>query len=248
MLPLKRVRNINRYDKHTVFGYIKRIQKLMKKKQIPLVIDQLCLLFYYEFDQFHPKSSIHPPRIIGMMDIVNNEYSRKFLYQWRFKYEALPCQFNPLWIGITKTSDTYPQCNIAIERNGKLYSGCNLKRMPQEIEMTANLTKWHNSKKEILSCDEIILSIDIKAAKMEFVIQRGGAYYFYPPLSIYFSKDQKYRVFTDYWFKDINVKLIAFNKIVRTSTRNDNELIRDQIRRIEIDELKQVNNAIIKFV
>ena len=127
MLPLKRVHNINRYDKHTVFGYIKRIQKLMKKKQIPLVIDQLCLLFYYEFDQFHPKSSRNGLRHTGMMDIVNNEYTRKFLYQWRFKYYNDKSQLTPLkfqWIGITELiggSAHIWRHRIGLQRGGLIF-------------------------------------------------------------------------------------------------------------------------------
>ena len=109
---LKKVSDINRRDQSTVFGFIRRIQRLIKNKHIPLVIEYICLLFFYETDRINDskitiKSTFIFSMRYGMMHILDNEYSRKFLYQWRFKY----CNNNKdtksiLQFGITDEGDS----------------------------------------------------------------------------------------------------------------------------------------------
>lgn len=73
-------------------------------------------------------------------------------------------------------------------------------------------TKWNSPTKCIKPDDEIIMNIDIKERKMEYIVQRGTECYSYSAIPIDFpDEDQKYRMIAYY-----NIDLLSFNKIVRT--------------------------------
>ena len=265
MLPtrniLKKVSDINRCDQNTVFGFIRRIQRLIKNKHIPLVIEYICLLFFYETDRFYPESTSirHPDfAMLGMMDILDNAYSRKFLYQWRFKANKNKKRVHTLGesevqLGIT---DVHRHFYTSSERTIKLTSNGNMCSYGpgQTLSRTnrpKNVEKWNSSSTRILFNDEIIMSIDIEKKKMEYVIQRSeDSYYFYDNISIEFpTPDQKYRMFVCHHGKDneIKIKLTAFIKVPRTSDKTHKELIKDQIERIKCEEVKKSNRGIIKL-
>ena len=250
---LKKVSDINRCDQHTVFGFIRRIQRLVKNKRIPLVIEYICLLFFYETDRFGDSKITIKSRfsmMYGMMHILDNEYSRKFLYQWRFKY----CNNNKdtksiLQFGITDEGDSrklFWNYRIRLSTDGRVW-----KFTPMvKINYVPNLEKWNSRSKWILSNDEIIMSMDIEKKKMEYVIQRGTYFYCLPDISIEFpTPNQKYRMFVLHrgQDKEIEIKLTAFTKVPRTSDKTHKELIKDQIERIKCEEVKKSIRGIIKL-
>ena len=250
----KKVSDINRCDQDTVFGFIRRIQRLVKNKRIPLVIEYICLLFFYETDRFGDSKITIKSRfsmMYGMMHILDNEYSRKFLYQWRFKY----CNNNKdtksiLQFGITDEGDSrklFWNYRIRLSTDGRVWKFTPMVR----INYVPNLEKWNSRSKWILSNDEIIMSMDIEKKKMEYVIQRSeDSYYFYDNISIEFpTPDQKYRMFVCHHGKDneIKIKLTAFIKVPRTSDKTHKELIKDQIERIKCEEVKKSIRGIIKL-
>ena len=263
MLPtkniLKKVSDINRRDQSTVFGFIRRIQRLIKNKHIPLVIEYICLLFFYETDRFYPESTIRYPdfAMLGMMDILDNAYSRKFLYQWRFKANKNKKRVHTLGesevqLGIT---DVHRHFYTSSERTIKLTSNGNMcsygpGQTLSETAIRKNVEKWNSSSTRILFNDEIIMSMDIEKKKMEYVIQRGTYVYCFPDISIEFpAPNQKYRMFVLHrgQDKEIEIKLTAFTKVPRTSDKTHNELIKDQIERIKCEEVKKSNRGIIKL-
>ena len=53
LLPFNRIGNINRLDRNTIYGYIREAETSMNHiAHVPIMINNICLLFYYEFDQF----------------------------------------------------------------------------------------------------------------------------------------------------------------------------------------------------
>ena len=155
MLSFKNIPKINIFDKSVVYGYIRRIETLIESKLIPLVINYICLLYFYESDEFgygrkkicftedEGKTgyvSVKVPRVdllngdnanctcYGMMDIAHNEYSSKFLYQWRFKATKNKKRVHTLGqskvqLGIT---DVHRHFYTSSERTIKLTSNGNM--------------------------------------------------------------------------------------------------------------------------
>lgn len=105
LLPFNRIGNINRLDRNTINGYIREAETSMNHNgPVPLMINTICLLFYYEFDQFGicgrymtikqagtavtiNDKDRNGCSCYGTMDIINNQHFKAFLYQWTFKYE-----------------------------------------------------------------------------------------------------------------------------------------------------------------
>ena len=81
--------------------------------------------------------------------------------------------------------------------------------------------------------------MNIKRKKMKYVLGSDGIdrYYIRNILIMFPSKNRKYRMAVYYQGIGMMVKLIKFNKIIRTSGKvHPNEQIQDQIERIQCEE------------
>ena len=242
MICLKNIHKINRYDKDTVRGYINRIEKKYKQR-IPLVIQYICLVFYYEKDEFGKRIECMKERRyshFGMMDIMNTDYLSQFLYQWRFKYYRDHCNnlkhkvrgASDVIFGITDQSNKLEWYNskgyhIGFCKYGYLYQTKHDPRTPvHKLEVT-DMAYLKKRRRWIMPNDEMIISLDIKAKKMGFVIKRDSKIHFEETnIPIVFAyKDQKYRIAVHCDGKGINVELIEFTKIVRTAEKIDKEKV-----------------------
>ena len=253
MLPFKNIDKINTCDKNAVHGYVRRVQKLLKDQLIPLVINSMCLLYFYETDRFGtdvPKQmmvnedgtmvTMLKPIInsftgayngcscFGMMDIMNGEHFSKFIYQWRFAYYPDPIlsrhmgihilRDDVIIIGITDSPniDWYKSDSghhIALSSDGYLYQ-------------TAYISSRTKRNRELYSpClfpnDQMIINIDIKEKKMKYSIVRANTIDEFKPLEAipikFLCRNHKYRMAVYCRGTKLNIKLIKFNKIVRTS-------------------------------
>ena len=242
MSLLKKVRNINKYDKKIVQGYIRRIQGLISRQQIPLVIDYICLLFFCEMDRYGKKvfESIHQHNPgepycswFGIMDIMHTEYSSNFLYQWRFKYHTAEnggFTNSDIIIGITNSSHAHwfnSRCghHIGLTNAGNLYKTAYLLSKMCKNELYLGETEVMGDKpvkRWMCNNDEIIMTVDVKKKLMNYVIKRtdGTKEYWWNAVNIpitFQGKDQKYRMAVAYCYYLGSVELIEFNKIVTTS-------------------------------
>ena len=240
MSLLKKVRNINKYDKKLVQGYIRRIQGLISKQQIPLVIDYICLLFFCEMDRYGKKvfESIHQHNPgepycswFGIMDIMHTEYSSNFLYQWRFKYHTAEnggFTNSDIIIGITNSSHAHwfnSRCghHIGLTNGGILYKTVYRSSKINKSELylqDVKLASHAFGKRWMCNNDEIIMTVDVKKKLMKYVIKRtdGKKEYWWWNIPISFQgKDHKYRMAVAYCYYLASVELIEFNKIVATS-------------------------------
>lgn len=291
MLSFKNIPKINICDKSIVYGYIRRIQTLIESKLIPLVINYICLLYFYESDEFgygrkkicftedEGKTryvSVKVPRVdllngdnanctcYGMMDIAHNEYSSKFLYQWRFEYSdkyAMEIIHIPdIIIGITDSPNVqwYDSNNghhIGLSNCGEIYTTVYMPSQTCKDEHYLNSKEKKTHKRYLPgSCyyifphDELIVNIDITAKQMEYVIKRYDTNRLIPlpnkyPI-LFENTDHKYRMVAHYCGTGISVKLIEFKKICRTLPRRDeHESILNQIQRIEHDESLKKNGS-----
>ena len=263
MLPFQNIDKINRYDKNTVHGYVRRAQKLFEY-QIPLVIDFICLLFFYETDQFEKNvkriyetdqfemnvnehgtiisirevginsftSAYNGCSCFGTMNIMNGEYLSKFIYQWRFEYYIDPMLYksninmkDDVVIGITDLPnvDWYKSDHghhIALSSYGCLYK-TEYVNTKTGLDSQKNIVECYGVDNWIFPKDEIIINIDIKEKKMEYIIVRneGGedGYHFEDVPIKFLCKDHKYRMAIYCQGIGMTVKLVEFNKITRTS-------------------------------
>ena len=259
MLSFRNIGEINRFDRDTVYGYIKRVQKLIKSQNIPVAIQYICLLFFYEIDQFTEDGTINllagydGCSYFGMMDITNSEYLSNFICQWRFEYYTDPDKYRPITgfintnviIGITDSSNVHWYASnyghhIALSKYGDLYQTKYMPSQSCETEYyTRNTIESLGIQKWIYAKDQIIISMDIKEKKMEYVLRSDGIdRYCIRDISIMFpSKNHKHRMAVYCQGIGMKVKLIKFNKIIRTSGKiHPNEQIQDQIERIQCEE------------
>ena len=240
-LPFKNIRKINTFEKNLVYGYVRRIQKSIEY-QIPYVINAICLLFFYEMDQFG-KTKVSDDddnkrcSIFGTMNIMHTEYSSNFLYQWKFKFGS---KTEGILIGITNSINVHwfesryehhiglSSCGMVLKTNypskthpEEHYVGNYCIPIAEEFDLTHNNMR-PNRKQCILPNDEIIISMDIKEKVMEYAIRSHGCRKFKYGMTdipiIFERKDDKYRIAVAYLCETgMDIELIAFNKIVRTS-------------------------------
>ena len=256
MLSFKNINKINRYERNLVYGYVRRLQKVIKH-QIPYIIDCICLLFFYEMDQFGKTKmdQFGYYSKFGAMNIMHTEYSSKFLYQWIFK--CSPESVKGLVIGITDSTNphwflSHHEHHVAWTRTGLVFK-TNYK--PSQTDETEHYirnyrteNRYRNRRNWILPNDEIIISIDIKEKLLEYVISRDGELQYEDmdiPI-IFEKKNHKYRI-AAYCRTEMNIELTAFKKIVRTSGKNyAYELI---LRQIERNEERQnwINKYLNKY-
>lgn len=248
----KAVQKVNKYDKYTVNAYINEIQRSsILKHSIPLVINELCLSFYHQTDAFEDRKRIHTYNgktywypYFGTMDIMADIHSSKFLYQWKFKWEnSLTPILGDSIIKIGITSAPNIMCLnhcIALSRYGYLYKAHDMSMWKMGEYDIQNLRNWNgrdyegNLDRMILPGDEIIMSLDIKENMMEYVVRRGKHHYCITNILIRFLyKDLRHRMFVYYEGEVMDIQLIGFNKVPRLSTKNEQESILDQIKRIE---------------
>lgn len=258
MLPFKNIDNINTHDKNAVHGYVRRVQKLLKDQLIPLVINSICLLYFYETDQFGtdvPKQmmvnedgtmvTMLKPIInsftgayngcscFGMMDIMNDEHFSKFIYQWRFAYYRDPILSRHMGIHITRdviigitdspNLDWYKSDSghhIALSSNGYLYQTAYISSRTKRTELySQNRTELYSVC--LFPKDEMIINIDIKEKKMKYSIVRANTIDEFKPFEAipikFLCRNHKYRMAVYCQGIGMNIKLIKFNKIVRTS-------------------------------
>ena len=243
--------NLHKHDKKTVYAYISGIQRLIRNQQIPLGINDICLLFFHQLDQFENKTRVcntgnssywYP--CFGRMDIMDSKDSSQFLYQWRFKWNrTIQSVSNPsMMIGITAAPNLYwTQNRICLGEYGYLYKSNWMTAQYKAIDRgkydIQNLRNWNSLDRSIIPEAEIIMSLDIKENSMEFVVRRGECWYSITNISIRFPyKHLKYRMFVYYEGKVMDIDLIGFNKVRRTSGKIDErELILDQIKRNQQD-------------
>lgn len=242
-LCFKNIKKINNFEKNLVYGYVRIIQKLIEY-QIPYVINGICLLFFYEMDQFgKTKVSNDDERIkkrcsiFGTMNIMHTEYSSNFLYQWKFKFGT---KTEGVLIGITNSTTVHwfesryehhiglSSCGMILKTENpsktcpeEHYVGNYCTPIAEEFALTPNNT-GPNRKQCILPNDEIIISMDVKEKLMEYAIRSHGCRKFKYGMTgipiIFERKDDKYRIAVAYLCETgMDIELIAFNKIVRTS-------------------------------
>ena len=194
-LCFKNIKKINNFEKNLVYGYVRIIQKLIEY-QIPYVINGICLLFFYEMDQFgKTKVSNDDERIkkrcsiFGTMNIMHTEYSSNFLYQWKFKFGT---KTEGVLIGITNSTTVHwfesryehhiglSSCGMILKTENpsktcpeEHYVGNYCTPIAEEFALTPNNT-GPNRKQCILPNDEIIISMDVKEKLMEYAIRSHG--------------------------------------------------------------------------
>ena len=258
MLPFKNINKINKYDKNTVHGYIRRIQRLLEDQVIPLVVNSICLSFFYVTDQFGTNvkkemmvnedgtiitmkefginlftGAYNGCSCFGMMDIMNGEYFSKFIYQWRFEYYMDPILFRQgsmkedVIIGIADSPnvDWYKSDyghHVALSSYGCLYKTKYIPSQTCQTELySQNITEFYGADKWILPKDEIIINIDIKEEKMEYIVIRADTtidgYHFKDIPIKFLCGNHKYRIAVYCQGIGMSTKLIKFNKIARTS-------------------------------
>lgn len=277
MLSFKNISKINRHDKNVVYGCIRRIETLIEK-QIPLVIHYMCLLFYYELDQFEygrkeicineeavqygeePKYSCDRiPRnnlsngdnancsCYCIMDIMHNEYSSRFLYQWKFEYDdrySIPIiHAADIIIGITDSSNVkWYNSNyghhIGLSNCGEIYRTIYWPSKTCKNECYSKNTKTFLDKDHyIYPGDEITINIDIKEKTMEYILKKQDTNIESRIVNlpiVFLSRNHKYRMVTYYTGVGISVKLTEFNKVPRSLERlDDKEWINNHIKRIQ---------------
>lgn len=255
---VRHIKKINRYERSIVRAFVNIIGRTIHSQTIPLVLEYICLLFFYETDAFG-ESIEKPLRFqgscrrysrFGKMDIMNTEYLAGFLYQWRFKYDCDAAfhiyKDSDVVFGITDQPSKMEWYNsndghhIGLCKYGYLYKTQSKSSKTNKTTVT-DMSKLKCRRRWVMPNDEMIINIDIKAKKMEFVIMRDANIHFkLPDIPIVFaSKDHKYRIVVYCEGKGISVELSKFNKIVRASEKIDkDELILDHMKRIESEQKK----------
>ena len=186
----------------------------------------------------------------GLMEIINNDYSSKFIYQWQFKIKRLNYYCNvPQWtIGICSDNanylnNDYSQSNynwhVALSNLGVLHRTLFVRTKYDDAEgqyyeyYAKDYTYDYNMSICYNNNDVITINLDMKEKKMEYVInERNVDRWAIKQIPIFFpSADTKYRIAIFSEERGTKVKLINFDKIVWTRPKNETETIRDRIAR-----------------
>ena len=102
----KKIKFISQWEKDLVIGYSKEAQQLVKPNKIPIAISYLCLLFYYESDNFttSTEDSTTTATTLKATDKVAKVFGNQILYSYlNTQFDKLPLLFE--WTFKVKSKD-----------------------------------------------------------------------------------------------------------------------------------------------
>lgn len=259
-MSFNRISKINQIDKDIVHGYIRRSWNSFKHLNIPIAINHICLIFFYEFDHFaecglnmdiNDKKDIvtntggRGSTCYGALLIANDDYSTRFIYQWEFVVlpYTIPEESGFITIGV-------------IEHNCKNFGRKNFATSSHNFHIAVlddgviSHTEWYDSigdGKELYPTpvfshfsggaygqnDVITITLDMKEKDIEFVIKDKDGFFLAGAQvnEVKFDADVwKYRVAIFLDDLGASVKMSRFDKVIQRP-RDDNESIYDCFER-----------------